>query len=52
MSGVDWPTVNFYLMGEEPKGVDASAVTDKEKKQLQRLADFGTYGNAYAKEHG
>ena len=44
--------LNFYLMPAEPKGVDASEVTDTEKKQLQRLAEFGTYGNAYAKEHG
>lgn len=35
-----------------PSGVEESAVSDTEKKQLQRLSDFGTYGNAYAKEHG
>ena len=44
--------LNFYLMPGEPEGVDQSAVSDSERKQLQRLSDFGTYGNAYAKEHG
>ena len=40
------------MMGAEPEGVDPADVTDTERKQLQRMADFGTYGNAYAKEHG
>ena len=39
-------------MASEPEGVDPSSVSDSERKQLQRLSDFGTYGNAYAKEHG
>jgi microsomal epoxide hydrolase len=45
--------LNFYLMAAEPTNLPADAVvTDEEKKNLKRLADFGTYGNAYAKEHG
>jgi microsomal epoxide hydrolase len=44
--------LNFCLMAEEPKGVNPADVTEEEKKNLQRLAAFGTTGNAYAKEHG
>ena len=44
--------VNFYLMGAQPEGVDAKDVTDQEARALQNLEQFGTYGNAYAKEHG
>ena len=44
--------LNFYLMATPPDGVDENDVTEEEKKNLGRLAEFGTYGNAYAKEHG
>jgi microsomal epoxide hydrolase len=44
--------VNFYLMAEQPKNADPKDVTDFENKQMSRAAEFSTYGNAYAKEHG
>ena len=44
--------LNFCLMSSEPQGIDPTSVTASEKSNLSRLIDFGTYGNAYAKEHG
>ena len=44
--------LNFCLMSSEPQGIDPASVTASEKANLSRLVDFGTYGNAYAKEHG
>ena len=44
--------LNFCLMPSEPQGIDPDSVTVSEKANLSRLIDFGTYGNAYAKEHG
>lgn len=44
--------LNMCLMGAEPEGIDPSKVTAAEQKNLQRLNEFGTTGNAYAKEHG
>ena len=44
--------LNFCLMTEEPQGIDPADVTAEEKANLKRLMEFGTNGNAYAKEHG
>ena len=44
--------LNFCLMPSEPSGVDPADVTPSESKNLSRLVEFGTNGNAYAKEHG
>lgn len=44
--------LNFCLMAEEPKGIKPGDVTADEQENLKRLAEFGTTGNAYAKEHG
>ena len=45
--------LNFCLMTSEPAGIDPTTpITASEKAHLSRLAEFGTYGNAYAKEHG
>jgi microsomal epoxide hydrolase len=44
--------LNFCLMAEEPKGINPADVTAEERENLKRLVEFGTTGNAYAKEHG
>ena len=44
--------LNFCLMHSEPPGIDPADVTPSESKNLSRLVEFGTNGNAYAKEHG
>lgn len=44
--------LNFCMMSSEPQGIDPASVTASEKANLSRLVEFGTYGNAYAKEHG
>ena len=44
--------LNFCLMPSEPQGIEPASVTASEKANLSRLVDFGTYGDAYAKEHG
>ena len=44
--------LNFCLMQSEPPGIDPADITPAESKNLSRLVEFGTNGNAYAKEHG
>ena len=44
--------LNFCLMFSEPSGINPADVTPSEKKNLSRLVEFGTRGDAYAKEHG
>ena len=45
--------LNFCLMTSSPPGISPSTdITESEKTNLARLQDFGTRGNAYAKEHG
>ncbi|KAF2758374.1 alpha/beta-hydrolase [Pseudovirgaria hyperparasitica] len=44
--------LNFCITGGEPKDVKNEEITPQEWEGMKRLADFGTYGNAYAKEHG
>ena len=44
--------LNFCLMPSEPPGINPRDVTESETKNLSRLVEFNTRGNAYAKEHG
>ena len=43
--------LNFYMMFE-PEGINPADVTAEETSSLKRLTEFGTTGNAYAREHG
>ena len=44
--------LNLWFVPSEPSGIDPADVTPSESKNLSRLVEFGTKGNAYAKEHG
>lgn len=40
------------MMLSAPETISESSVTAQEQRGLARAADFGTLGNAYAREHG